>query len=461
MSIAFRQQGGQRIKQEQRIATRLYQAMDILELPWPALLQRIEAELSDNPVMEKEEEKYIEEGEEGGDEDFRRGIFQAGEGNVWREKDNDPADVGHNLYSELLLALGLSATDEKIRFLGEIIIDSLDESGYLGIEIEELKDIAVSLYNSGKKSFPAIEVRDIKQALEIVQGLGWAGIGARNLQECLLLQLGGDSQEERLARQAVLEGLDELAGHKYEALAKKLDVGLDSVKKIVEIIERLNPRPGSALGGEEAETIVAEMAFGKNKGVWIGEVVSGNGPGIQLSTQYVKMAKKESGANEETREYLKGKIEAARNLMEAIEQRQRTMKMVIMEIARRQEDFLNTGLTALHPMTMEEVASAIGMHKSTISRVCRGRYVSTPFGIWPLRRLFSSGVETEGGEGGSAEGIKIMIGKMVQGEDKSKPWSDEVLKEKLSQAGIKIARRTVAKYREALGVPPAGQRKRL
>ena len=297
--------------------------------------------------------------------------------------------------------------------------------------------------------------------LQVVQHLDPAGTGARDLRECLLLQLREAGREAALPGRMVREFFDELVAHRWADVARKVGISAAEVQEAADEIAKLNPKPGLLKSGGSDNYVIPDMVVEKIDGVYLVFINDGNLPRLRLSKVYQEIARDKKRFDGENKEFITNKLNAAQWLIQAIEQRRQTMLKVMHFIVDRQRDFFEKGVNFLKPLTLREVADAIGMHESTVSRVTNEKYAQTPRGVLPLKYFFSSGLSTTDGDDVSARGIKATIDKLVGDENPKNPLTDQAIVEILERDGVQIARRTVAKYRDQLGVLSARMRKRV
>lgn len=356
------------------------------------------------------------------------------ENNVTTEKD---------LRSHLEDQLGIACKHPKDRFLGMLLIDAINDAGYLQLDIVHM---AQQL---------GISVDDLEKVLKIIHGFDPLGVGARSLAECLRIQLAA----RRLLTPAtcvVLDNLDLLARQDYAKLARLTDLDLSRVRIICDHIKSLTPKPGLQYGRSMAQVVVPEVVITKDsQGQWKVELNAEAMPRVLLNKQYSHTHLKGADKNFQT-----DKVARANWLLKSLEQRAKTIYRTAQAIVALQADFFNYGVEGLKPMTLKVVADHIGMHESTISRVTTGKYMQTPMGVFEFKYFFSSAIHTTGGNVEVAsESVKHMIKKLITTEDCRRPLSDEKLVALLKKEGVDIARRTVAKYRDVLGILPTSQRR--
>ncbi|HEY7820455.1 MAG TPA: RNA polymerase factor sigma-54, partial [Vicinamibacteria bacterium] len=333
--------------------------------------------------------------------------------------------------------------------IGEAIIGNIDEQGYLQASVEEI--CAMGDYDR----------ESVEKALALVQGFDPVGVAARDLRECLLIQirhleLGGTPVESM-----VTDHLDLLQNHRFNDIAKAMKLPIEEVIQHCEIIRRLDPQPGSKFNTERSHYVTPDVYVIKVDGKY--EVVLNEDrlPQLRISSVYRRMLENKSEDNEATRNYVKEKLRSALWLIKSVDQRQKTIYKVANSIVRQQQEFLDNGVEHLRPMVLRDVAIDIGMHESTVSRVVSNKYMHTPQGVFEMRYFFHSGIASVGGEHVSSVTIKQRIKKIVEEENPKRPLSDSKIVKILEEEGLVLARRTIAKYREELRIPPSNQRKNL
>lgn len=332
--------------------------------------------------------------------------------------------------------------------LAAFLAGNLDHNGYLQGDMDEL----VSAIGADRA--------ELEEALKIIQRLEPAGIGCRNLQECLLLQLERLEKPPLLAVKIVSDYLPAAADGRYHYLSGKLDCSDEEVKEAVEFIRTLNPKPGSIFGeGDETRYIVPDIIVEKVDGQYLVIANDSSIPQLTISPFYQQILK-DDASDEKLSDFIKTKIEKACWLIRSIEQRRLTLFKVSQQIVQIQEPFLEHGIKSLKPLTLKEVATNIGVHESTVSRATANKYIQTPRGLFPLKFFFSSGLAGAGGIDYSSHSIKTYLRELIDAEDPDKPLSDQNLAELLQEKGINISRRTVAKYREEISVPASYKRRR-
>lgn len=479
------------LQQQMKLAPWIIQSMEILQLPMAALQERIDAELQSNPVLEMregegEEPPAAEEAsgdrgeqdmvvDERGDnqEDFERlADFEAEYGPDAISDDapypRPPADPeagdrkmeamanapapSESLTDHLLGQWAFVEVEEPVRAAGERIIQYIEEDGYLRVPLEGL----------AAESTPPTPPAVLEEALGRVQELEPTGVGARDLRECLLLQLAAEEAAGRdvaLERELVRRFLRDIENNRLPQIARRLGRDIEDVKAAIRNISHLHPRPGLLIGQRTAPVIRPDVVVELDED---GEPAvrdpDGQAPRLGIAGQYRRMAT-DRNTDKPARQFLRRNIRSAQWLLGAIEQRRATIRRVTEEVFRAQRGFLDAGAEALRPLPMVEVARRVGVHVATVSRAVAGKYVQTPRGIFPLRMFFSGGTTTAGGEEVSWGAVQAKLREVVDAEDKSQPLNDDQLAAELNKHGIDIARRTVAKYRKQLDIPPARKRK--
>ncbi|MFI5244460.1 MAG: RNA polymerase factor sigma-54 [Gemmatimonadales bacterium] len=488
-----------RLGQELKINPRLYQAMDMLYMPLLDLQQHLKQELLTNPFLELAEDDE-EEDEPGAAEDGETQLEASPEAAMieptadtdhetnWEEilldgfgssggmseqgDDREPYEsvsVGtHHLDDHLLEQIKLLELNPRQLLLAEEFIGNINDDGYLTASLEEILEgindlVAKTAASAGRddERLPFYTMAEAEEMLAIIQRLDPPGTGARDLRECLLLQLHDGGQSGTLAEQLVRDFFQELVAHRWSDVARKVGVTTADVQRAADEVAKLNPKPGLAQSGKQDNYVIPDLVVEKIDGKYMVFVNDGNLPRLKLSRVYQDIARDKKKFEGENKDFITNRLNAAQWLIQAIEQRRQTMLKVMHFIVDRQRDFFEKGVQFLKPLTLREVADAIGMHESTVSRVTNDKYAQTPRGVLPLKFFFSSGLSTVGGEDVSARGIKDTISKLVNDEDPKNPLTDQAIVDILQQDGVRIARRTVAKYREQLGVLSARMRKRV
>ncbi len=360
-------------------------------------------------------------------------------------------DLGEHLRWQVQMG-NFSETDQLI---AEAIIDAINEDGYLTASLEEIHQLLA-------EDLPELDLDEVSTVLRRIQHFDPPGVAARDLQESLTLQLAQlpeDTPWLTEARMIVDRHFNLLAKRDYTQLMRRARLGEADLQQVIRLIQSLNPRPGAHISSSSPEYIVPDVFVTKVKGQWRVELNPENAPRLGINSRYAKMIRR--GDNTADNLCLKNHLQEARWFLKSLQSRNETLLKVASTIVERQRDFLEHGETAMKPMVLHDIAEAVEMHESTISRVTTRKYIHTPRGIFELKYFFSSHVKTSSGGEASSTAIQAHIKKLILEEDPRKPLSDSKIADILSQRGIKVARRTVAKYREIMNIPPSNERKRL
>jgi len=477
------------LRQELKINPRLYQAMDLLYMPLLDLQQHLKQELLNNPFLEmvEPEEEEEEEGTEteepsapeeekaASDEIDWEGIlldgFDAGGRREEHEEKEyyEPVTVDtRDLSDHLRDQIALLDLDPRQMLLAEEFIGNINEDGYLACPVDDIRnsinDVVLKAAEAAERDLDEVPVyseEEVQRMLEVVQGLDPAGVGARDLRECLMLQLRDAGLEQSVPYRLVRDCFDELINHRWSEISKRFGISPSDVQKAADEIAKLDPKPGLVYSDASDNYIIPDLVVEKIDGKYHVFLNDANLPRLKLSRAYQEIARDKKKFEGENKEFISNKLNSANWMIQAIEQRRQTMLKVMNYIVERQRDFFEKGVQYLKPLTLREVAEVISMHESTVSRVTNEKFVQTPRGVLPLKFFFSSGLSTTGGEDVSARGIKDQIQKLVENEDPKHPLTDQAIVNILKESGVQIARRTVAKYRDQLGVLSARMRKRV
>lgn len=465
-----------KLSQHLALTPQLQQSIRLLQLSTLELEQELEKYLQENPLLEREEEEYapppvstneaVSETDPAEKMESEPALPSAADEESWLgeessyssssgsfdEDDNDFQDVQAattSLREHLSWQLGLMSIPERDRTLVQCLIDALDDDGYL---TQSLEDLAETL--------PAeleIEPEELKIALNHLQCFDPTGVGARNAQECLTLQLEALPADETqiLALKIIRNYLDLLAGRDFAKIKKCLDCDDDQLREAQFLIRSLNPRPGAQYAALDARYITPDVVVRKVRGQWTVNVNSDAFPRLRINSMYAQILSKQRGSG------LAGQLQEARWLIKNVQQRFDTILRVAQSVVDRQRQFFDHGEVAMRPLVLREIADILGLHESTVSRVTTQKYMATPRGIFELKYFFGSHVATEAGGACSATAIRALIKQLVSAEDSKKPLSDSQLSDILGQQGIVVARRTIAKYRESLNIPPVKLRKSI
>ena len=481
--MAFKQK--QQQKQQQRLSPQQIQTIRMLELPTLEIEERVKRELEENPALEEgkeisdeQDDSAMTDDEKLDSDDISLDDYRSEDdipdyklaelSNREERKGNDPFNNDQSLADYLLQQLQLSELSEKDEKIGEYIIGNLDDDGYLRRDLAAIADDMA--YYSGEN----VSEQRLTELLKLIQDFDPPGIGARNLQECLLLQLKKrqKTKEATLAIKILTDCFDDFSRKHYDKILKTCNIDDEQLKAIIQEIISLNPKPGSNWDDSmttQMNRITPDFIVDSNNDV-ISLTLNDRGiPDLRINRQYTDMLQDYSGnkANQtsDMRDavlFVKQKLEAAQGFIDAVRQRQETLRRTMEAIILMQQDFFLTGEESkLHPMILKDVAKKTGYDISTISRVSNSKYVQTNFGVYPLKFFFSESTTTESGQTISTRMVKEIIKEEIDGENKKKPVADEELTAILKAKGFIIARRTVAKYREQLNIPVARMRKKI
>ncbi|MBQ6574188.1 MAG: RNA polymerase factor sigma-54 [Bacteroidales bacterium] len=459
-------------KQQQKLSPLQIQTIKLLELPALELEQKMRKELEENPVLEEimesddpenDSPKNVSLSEYPADDptpSYKLYVNNQG-------KDPKPQyntfSVKESFQENLIVQLGYRKMDDRSRAMAEFVIGSLDDDGYLRRDLESLSyDILLRLNIETTEE-------ELEQILKVIQEFEPAGVGARNLQECLLLQLDKKSVEQERARTILEQYFEEFTKKHYARIISRMGITQDELKDAIDEIVRLNPRPGGQIDDsyeDQAQQIIPDFLLEEKDGELIMSMPKFSVPELRVNRRYAELlmdsAQTGTRAGKEAASFVKQKLDSAKWFIEAIRQRQNTLQNTMNAIIDFQREYFMDGdETKLRPMVLKNIAEKTGLDISTISRVVNCKYIQTHFGIYPLKYFFSEGLMTEGGEEVSTREIKKILSESVDAEDKNKPLTDEQLVEVLTEKGYKVARRTVAKYREQLNIPIARLRKEL
>jgi RNA polymerase sigma-54 factor len=349
----------------------------------------------------------------------------------------------------MMWQLSMQTDNPLTREIGSAIIGNLNDDGYLVASFEELAAMG---------PWP---VEEVERALRLVQGFDPTGVAARDLQECLLLQLRSLGLEGTPSERIVTDHLRLLQNHQVPEIARKLGLTIDDLKEHIEIIRNLDPKPGSRHNPSQSQYVIPDVYVIKVEDQYVAVLNEDGLPQMRISPVYRRLLDKGSDNSDETRAYVKDKFRSALWLIKSVEQRQRTIHKVANSIINFQRDFLDRGIEHLRPLVLRDVANDIGMHESTVSRVVTNKYMHTPQGVYEMKYFFHSGISSAYGESVSSVTIKQRIRKIIENEDPRKPLSDAKIVNVLQREGLELARRTIAKYREELKIPTSNQRKVL
>jgi len=411
-----------------RLTPQMRLAISLLQMPLVKLKEFVEKQVEENPLLNLENIKPPKE--------VNYDFTSVEDQNYKESLITKPATLQDHLLSQLQLL----ADSSDVREIGELIIGNINDDGYLGCPIEDIKPESRKITQS-----------DIEKALSLIQTFDPIGVGARDLRECLLLQLRSKGQNDSLACQIVDKHLPNLQNKRYDHIAKKLMVPVEKIKESMKEIANLEPKPGRSFGTERPVYLIPDAIVRKNKDGY--ELIPNDWelPRITLNAKYKRMLKQKD-APEDAKVYLNERLKAARSLINAINKRRETIRQVTETIVSIQNGFLENGATDFKPMTLEQIAKRIGKHKSTVCRAVTGKYLQTPQGIFELRSFLSSGVKQENGDFLSSKAIKSRMKDVIENENKEKALTDQKIVDLFKKDEISISRRTVAKYRDQLKI---------
>lgn len=463
---------GLNLEQTQKliITPELRQAIAILQLSSQELTEFLEEQLLENPVLELGETEEVSLNEDGAGEET--GAAEPEKFDVdWQDYFADGRDLGYTgmaetrteessfeqfvsrentLHEHLLLQLILSLSQPEMIKIGEFLIGNIDDNGYLRISVEE----AVAALGCAEN--------EVESVLKVIQEFDPPGVGARNLAECLLLQLTYLYGDQPLARAIITEHLEDLGEGRITKIARQLAITPGEVQAVADLIKTLDPKPGRRFGGgDETRYIVPDVVVEKVAGEYVVLVNDHMCSRLRINSQYRALLNQGFNEEEETKKFIESKLSSALWILKSIEQRRLTLYRVVKTIVSFQKDFLDYGIRHLKPLTLKQVADVVDLHESTVSRAIANKYVQTPQGVYELKFFFASGVAKNCGQGVASESIKRAIKELIDKEDPANPLTDQALTDCLKRQGLRISRRTVAKYRDEMGIPAAGRRKRF
>lgn len=499
-----------KLGQQMKLAPRMIQSMEILQMPLAELQERIEQELESNVALEltadapapegasdlAEAERVEAESRSAEDdgfsrlEDYQQDNPEAAE-NMFEERWRDTAETGRpssrlageadakheamantaaretSLTDQLLGQWGLVEVEDSLRPLGRLLIEKLDADGYLRTPLEQVAADA-------PQSLQPVDPAELERSLRAVQlFLDPPGIAARDARECLLLQLDAleddeawveeaDAELMHVARVLVDEHLDDLMQNRLPKIAEKIGHGLDEITAALRLLRRLSLAPARRLVQSRAEPVIPDaiVEYDENEDRYVAYLNEHSWQNLQVNREYALLSKDKS-LEKRDRDFIKTNLSNAHWLIDAVGQRRKTLLRVLERVIEHQRDYFDFGPQALRPLPMTQVAEELGIHVATVSRAAADKWVQTPRGVVPLRSFFTGGLQTESGEDVSAAAVKAALQEVIDAEDKRKPLSDEAIVKQLNDRGIEIARRTVAKYRGQLGVPSARLRRKF
>ncbi len=486
-----------KVGQQLTMTPQLQQAIRLLQLSTLDLQQEIQSALDSNPLLEVEEDSDGPEAQDSNSQskssDSKTESSESETGgneadSEWAERSEIPEDLpvdsqwedvyqssapassssaasddnlnddyrhgsSESLQDHLRWQLNLSRLSELDRVIADAIIDAINDKGRLTVSPEELVD---AFDNEN------IEIEEVNAVLHLIQQFDPPGVGGRDLQECLLIQLRQlPSNTPFLAQaiQIVEQHMAQLGNRDYSQIMRRCRLKEEQLRDTLLLIQSLNPTPGDSVGQDDTEYVVPDVFVSKKDGRWLVELNPDIAPKIQINAHYASLAKQ--GSNTNDKDYIRDNLQEARWFIKSLQSRNETLMKVASKIVEYQRGFLEYGEEAMKPLVLHDIADAVSMHESTISRVTTQKYMHTPRGIYELKYFFSSHVSTDTGGECSSTAIRALIKKLIAAENPRKPLSDSKITELLAEQGIKVARRTIAKYRESLVIPPSNERKRL
>ncbi|MGH8048110.1 MAG: RNA polymerase factor sigma-54 [Chthoniobacterales bacterium] len=450
---------------QQTLSPQMQQSLQVLQVPALELRNLVEQELQANPVLEEEvpEREEASETEDEWDDDlkevnrlddeWRDYMSQSGaydgrsaEAQERREYLFNSIRTPKSLQQHLLDQLALSDLSDEDHEIADAIVGNLNEAGLLDVTVPEL----ANLTNAREEN--------VERVLSEVQALDPVGVAARDLRECLLIQLERLGKKESIEARIVSGHLDDLLKRRFPEVARRVGVNVQEIQAAADFIATLEPRPARQYSTTMDQVIQPDVVVEDDGEGFVVSLNNEHVPMLRISNYYKDLLSEPANRGQ-VRDYIREKIKGGRFFIKCIQQRQQTIQNIAREIVRRQENFLREGPSALRPMTMNQVAQAVGVHETTVSRATNGKYMLTPQGIFEMKYFFTPGYQTESGSDISNESVRKAIGEVVEKEDKRRPLSDQAILEILKERGIPIARRTVAKYREQLGILPSHLRK--
>jgi len=468
---------GQSLALQQVLSPQLQQSLLVLQTPLLELRNLVQQEMETNPVLEELPDGPSQdaqgEGEPAADDNFKNefeklasldeewrdymaqsassgaeGFRSSREANDKRQFLFDSIAVQETLQQNLLGQLNQSALNVSDRKAAELIIGNIDDNGFLQSTPEEMA------LNSGMPK------EDFEKMLALIQGFYPPGVGSRDLRECLLIQLKREGKEDSLEYRIVSEYMEDLGKRRFPEIARRMGIGVEDVQKAACNIGRLNPRPGQVFAASPQNYVLPDVTVEKVDGEY--QIILNNEqiPHLRISNLYKDIIASGNTQSSEVKDYIRDKIRSGKFLIRSIHQRQQTISNIAQQILARQRDFFEHGPSHLKPMTMGEVAEAVGVHETTVSRAVSGKYMATPQGVFEMKYFFTSGYQTATGESLSNTSVKEAVLDLVKRENGSAPLSDNEIVEILSERGIPIARRTVAKYRTELNILPSHMRRK-
>ncbi|MBU2689826.1 MAG: RNA polymerase factor sigma-54 [Candidatus Eisenbacteria bacterium] len=458
---------GPRLQQKPIITLKIQQALKILQLPTLELQHELRQYLESNPLLEQEEDVELTEqtAVEEPSNDKQEEEVEApdwsdflNDRDSWESPRREREELERiektpvstpTLHESLLNQVRLVTVDAEEGRIAEFIIGSIDENGRLTIEAEELAELL------------KLDAEKVKSVIGKIQNLEPPGVGARNLQECLMIQLRARGGEGKLPYRIVAETFDHLAKRRINEIARELHVSLENVQDALDVISHLDPHPGRDLAVADSPYIYPDLIVEKVDGDYEVFLNDRNVPRLRISSAYADILRGDKDRGDKTRTYVERKLSSARWVILAVERRRKTMVEVMKTIVDLQRDFFDKGISHFKPMVLQDVATIVGVHEATVARVTSHKYVQTPRGVFHLKYFFSSKIKTDAGSDASSKAVKARLQTLIDQEDKLHPLSDDKLGAILNDEGFQIRRRTVAKYRDQMGVLNARMRRRV
>ncbi|MBF1173774.1 MAG: RNA polymerase factor sigma-54 [[Eubacterium] sulci] len=448
------------IEQTQKLSMtpELIQAIQILQYNNQELNEYIDKELLENPILESE---YHKESDTEIDIDsLRDQLIQADE-NVEAYKQWESHSTSDEYSYENFVAFNYTLTEfliEQLHFsslkgqdaeIGRYIIENIDDNGYLSMSLEEICSVL------------DVDLDSCERVLDLIHTFEPSGVGARDLNECLIIQLASLGELTDEIEFIISNRLKDLADNKYALISKEVGISLTEVQEIADLIKTLEPKPGRGFDSDNSiKYIIPDIYVEETNGEYVVSANDGSTPSLHISSYYNSLTE-EAKSDKELSNYLNNRFNSAMWLMKSIEQRKKTIYNVASAIVQFQNDFFAKGERFLKPLTLKQIAETVGVHESTVSRAINGKYMQCPRGVFELKYFFTGGILNEDGSGVSSNSIKSMIKEFVDAEDDKKPLSDSRISEMLHEKGIDISRRTVAKYRDDIGILPSSKRRRF
>ncbi len=474
--MAIQQKLHTKLVQKLILTPSLQQAIKLLPMSTLELADLLNQEMVENPLLEEVPTEDLQPAEQTQEKAQAEEAKQTEKGDTWDDADYDyffgdyldegyrprtPTEVKElppientlstaaSLADHLEWQLSLQTDDDKLKEIGDAIIGNLDDDGYLVASVDEIAAM-------GNWS-----VEDVERALQHVQTFDPIGVAARDLQECLTLQLRHVGLTGTITEKIVTDHLKLLQNHQVPEIARRLGVTVDELKEHIEIVRNLDPKPGSRYNPTQSQYVIPDVYVVKVEDHYEVFLNEEGLPQLRISPVYRRLLDKNTENSDETRAYVKDKFRSALWLIKSVDQRQKTIHKVATSIVNFQKEFLDHGIEYLRPLVLRDVANDIGMHESTVSRVVNNKYMHTPQGVFEMKFFFHSGISSSYGESVSSVTIKQRIRKIIDNEDPRKPLSDSKIVSILQKEGLILARRTIAKYREELKIPTSNQRKLL